>query len=227
MLLDTAELTVTENKTCLPYLPGGALDSEPLANTTPLYGKEVGNGCALQVFKNTFSVREQMLRNTIQVTTWHHNQSYYCTWKQLSSSQIHKLLSFGSRHIYCTCKCLNTLHFHISMYIFLKHMDTTDHEQWWTNYCPGHNKLWEFTWHRELPKINFNFQSLRPLIYVELDVIKCCYLHFRCFCYLTLPDKICLLLYAEYVKHLLLQNILFQFVLRNQLAQTVPKCISS
>lgn len=49
-----------KNKTCLPLLPGGVLDSEPLANTTPLCGKEVGNGCALQVFKNTFSVREQM-----------------------------------------------------------------------------------------------------------------------------------------------------------------------
>lgn len=62
--------------------------------------------------------------------------------------------------------------------------------------------------HRELPKINFNFQSSEPLMYIELDVIKCCYLHFRCFCYLTLPDKICLLLYAEYVKHPLLQNII-------------------
>lgn len=47
-----------KNKTRL--LPGGVQDSEPLANTTPLCGKEVGNGCALQVFKNTFSVREQM-----------------------------------------------------------------------------------------------------------------------------------------------------------------------
>lgn len=37
------------------------LDSEPLANTNPLYGKEVGNGCALQVLKNTFAVWEQML----------------------------------------------------------------------------------------------------------------------------------------------------------------------
>lgn len=37
------------------------LDSEPLANTNPLYGKEVGNGCALQVLKNTFAAWEQML----------------------------------------------------------------------------------------------------------------------------------------------------------------------
>lgn len=61
MLLDTAELTVIKNKMCLPLPPGGVLDSEPLANKTPLYGKEVGNGSALQVLKNTFSVREQML----------------------------------------------------------------------------------------------------------------------------------------------------------------------
>lgn len=61
MLLDTAELTMIKHKTCLPFLPRGVLDSEPLANTTPLYRNEVGNGCALQVFKNTFSVREQML----------------------------------------------------------------------------------------------------------------------------------------------------------------------
>lgn len=65
MLLATAELAVTENKMCLPLLPGGVLESAPLANTTPLYGKEVGNGCALQVFKNTFSVREQMLEKTL------------------------------------------------------------------------------------------------------------------------------------------------------------------
>lgn len=47
-------------KNKMRLLPGGVQDSEPLANTTPLCGKEVGNGCALQVFKNTFSVREQM-----------------------------------------------------------------------------------------------------------------------------------------------------------------------
>lgn len=123
--------------------------------------------CSAGVQKYIFSKGADAWKETIQASTWHHNQSYYCIWKQLSSSQIYKLLGFGTTCIYCTCKCLNILHFHISMYFFfLKQQDTTDHKQWWTNYYPGHNKPWQFMWHREFPKTHFNFQPLRPVIYI-------------------------------------------------------------
>lgn len=90
MLLDSEELPAIKNQTWLPLLPRGVLDSEPLANTNPLYGKEVGNGCALQVLKNTFAVWEQMLGKKKAHSS--KNQSYYCIYLKdtvfLSNTQV-------------------------------------------------------------------------------------------------------------------------------------------
>lgn len=171
--------------------------------------------CSAGVQKYIFSKGADAWKETIQVSTWHHNQSYYCIWKQLSSSQIYKLLAFGITCIYCTCKCLNILHFHISMYSSFKATGhNNDHKKLGTSHNPGHNKPCQLAQNRKLPKTYFNFQTLMPIMYTEWGVIKYHYLHFRCFCYLILPEN-CLFLYPEYVKHPLLQNILVQFILIN------------